>query len=414
MKNRIISTIIALIGFYSCQSSESVGDDFTYKINIDNAETNKTSLPISDLCDDVETIILETTHGSLLSTPSKVINVNDRLYVFDRFSVREGVVMEFDMDGKFIKRFGMVGRGPGEYIRISDFAVDEKNNTMYLLDQQTRRIISYELGSGKYIEDISVTNNDYHSTSIVSVGEFIYTTLKYRKFDKSNYMLSSFNKADPGVENYYLPIDDYLKGWTDTKLASNSNIIFNHGNDYALYSDKLSPEIIKLTGDGISSYIYIESEDFIDETGRMKLSGVVVSSDAYHQTLFDLSCFTEIRNYFETDRYICFWINREGFLYQFIYDKVDEKVKRQNLDIDPIVKIQDGNAHFPVLSLFQFVQADANGIFYVVYSQNIDKLRTAAREGMLVENLDRLDELKQLSDDSNPVIFYVKFKNPLK
>jgi hypothetical protein len=393
------------------------GNDFTYTINIDNAEIVKTPLPISDFCEGVETIILETTEESLLSRVDKVVRVGDRLYVFDR---RTNVVLEFDMDGKFIKRFGMTGRGPGEYSRIYDFTVDAQNKAIYLLDRRTR-IISYDLESGKYIEDISTANNDYNSTFITSVGELVYATLHYREFSESNYMLSSFNIADSGVENYYLPTNEYVKGWSITELVSNSNFIFNHGNDYALFSDMLSPEIMKLTGEVISNYIYIESEEFIDEKGRIKLSEawkVTTDEDrVFNRTLIELDCFTTIPNYFETDEYICFRIMRgSGNMYQFVYNKANGKVKRVGyFNNNLIINVKYNTEPNPVEGLLMGTQqADAEGILCVINPWGFETLRTAAREGKLVENLDRLDELKQLPEDSNPVLFYMKFKNPLK
>ncbi len=418
MKRLILIFASFLVGMYSCNTQDKgdSGDGFVYKINIDNAPKAKAH-PLSDFCNDVTTIILETTHESLLTKIDKVIHANDRLYVLDRAYKGVGTIAEFDMDGRFIKRYGGVGRGSGEYIGVFNFTVDEQNGLMHLFDHSTNRVISYELESGRYVNDTRFEQTTMSiGSSIISIGDLIYADLDYRTFDESNYMLKSWNRADPAIENHYLPVGVYLKGWDDVSVASNNSFIFNVGNDYALFSNKFSPNVFKVTADGISNYIHIESKNFIDRKGRQIVAEAIEknNSTAYLTALQNLNRFNGIRYYFETERYICFWIGRGSSLYMFMYDKNSEEIKSGYFNYDPVVVVKSDNGHLAAQSILRPMQASAEGLFYNVPSQMIPRLRTAAQEGMLVDDLDRLEELKQLPDDSNPVIFYMKFKEPMQ
>ncbi len=275
MKRKIIVAATLMAGLYSCQSLNGGGGrEFPYTINLDKVETVDFPL-ISELCNDVQTVILETTNNSLSSGEiRKLVHANDRLYVldFNPSSSNGSSVSEFDMEGRFIKRYGSVGRGPGEYSDLSDFVIDEPNGLMYLLDFRTGRIMSYHLDSGRYIETLRLDQNETMITSIVPVGDLIYSDLNYGDFDESNYMLKSWNRVDPAIENYYLPVGKHLKGWSNISIMGHSKFIYRSGNDYALFSDRYSPEIFKLTPEGIENYIYIESKDFINAKDRQAVS----------------------------------------------------------------------------------------------------------------------------------------------
>lgn len=120
-------------------------------------------------------------------------------------------------------------------------------------------------------------------------------------------------------------------------------------------------------------------------------------------------------NYFETDRYISFVVMQSGVFRNFVYDKNNGEVKWWGAsEHDLIITVKSDRSHRPIESLLKPMQSDTKGLLYSVWTSDIDKLRTAACEGMLVENLDRLEEIKQLTEDSNPVIFYMKFKEPMK
>ncbi len=56
--------------------------------------------------------------------------------------------------GKFIRKIGSVGRGPGEYTGLYDWMIDEANDRVYLVPFADSRILEYTL-SGKYIGEIA-------------------------------------------------------------------------------------------------------------------------------------------------------------------------------------------------------------------------------------------------------------------
>jgi len=74
-------------------------------------------------------------------------------YITDEVVVFEGGNMcfyIFDKNGKYVRKFGKVGQGPGEYMSISAVEIDKQGN-IYILDTDNMRFTYYS-GSGEYID----------------------------------------------------------------------------------------------------------------------------------------------------------------------------------------------------------------------------------------------------------------------
>lgn len=69
-----------------------------------------------------EVIPLETTDSSVMGDIMKVISAKDRIFVAPWNG--KGIFV-FNREGKYLNRIDREGRGPGEYLKISDFMVEE-------------------------------------------------------------------------------------------------------------------------------------------------------------------------------------------------------------------------------------------------------------------------------------------------
>ncbi len=84
-----------------------------------------------------------------------IIVINKSIF----FSTRENGVLVFNFKGQLIRKIGNKGRGPGEYTYCHQFTVDEKRETVYILDQNEIKVFST---SGNFIRKLSL--HDYAGT----------------------------------------------------------------------------------------------------------------------------------------------------------------------------------------------------------------------------------------------------------
>lgn len=73
-----------------------------------------------DLFQKIELIPLESNESSLIGSINKVQITDTFVYVLDRI---QNIILVFDNDGKFNKKFSKIGKGPGEYVNLMDFHI---------------------------------------------------------------------------------------------------------------------------------------------------------------------------------------------------------------------------------------------------------------------------------------------------
>ena len=86
---------------------------------------------------------LETNQDCLIASIDKVKKVKDKFYILDRTN---NAIFIFKETGEYFQTLFKVGNGPGEYLQLMDFDVEDDN--LYILDFARQAIL-------KYNEDLS-------------------------------------------------------------------------------------------------------------------------------------------------------------------------------------------------------------------------------------------------------------------
>ncbi|MDR1170843.1 MAG: 6-bladed beta-propeller, partial [Bacteroidales bacterium] len=105
-------------------------------------------LPLSHFTEELQIVKLENTAEALVSE-SPVIIGNHHILVNMRWSDKTPYRL-FDKSGRFITNIGTFGKGPNEYMYISDQQLDEKNGRIFLLPVNSKKILVYDLNGNSY------------------------------------------------------------------------------------------------------------------------------------------------------------------------------------------------------------------------------------------------------------------------
>lgn len=90
-------------------------------------------------------IPLETSQECLIGSIDKIILTSGYIFVFTK-----NMLLQFDTNGKYIRKVGSAGRDPTEYGSILDVSVDENAGKIYIYDNLGQKINIYNL-SGEYL-----------------------------------------------------------------------------------------------------------------------------------------------------------------------------------------------------------------------------------------------------------------------
>ncbi len=101
-----------------------------------------------ELLSDIQLIPLETTPESLIRGITQIKFFENRYYIHD---YRRSQIFVFDKEGYFLFTLNEKGNGPGQYLNLSDFAIDTVRRNLVVLCAVNNALFFYDL-KGKFIE----------------------------------------------------------------------------------------------------------------------------------------------------------------------------------------------------------------------------------------------------------------------
>jgi len=116
---------LALLSLFACNSERN---EISELIDFEEAISNSEAFDIKKHVSKVRYIALETNEDCFLADLRKIAISDDYILVLDF----ESNLFQFSLSGQFIRRIGMLGKGPGEYTYITDFVVDDSFENIYV------------------------------------------------------------------------------------------------------------------------------------------------------------------------------------------------------------------------------------------------------------------------------------------
>ena len=241
---------------FSCNKKRE-SDFFSIPVN-----TNEnSSLSLSAIAENIEAIELEVTDESIIGRIMDVLDTDDYYIIRDTKSV-----FLFDKKGKFIRRIGSVGQGPGEYVNIIDMAVDNNKEKIFI-SSFPRNLICYDFN-----------------------GNFLKETQEARVFRNVTF-----------VNNRLLALSEYVDS-----VDKNLHYIILYSIDGEKLSITDSVEISRFSSEGIGATIY---NDFISNDSK---NSYVFYTDYSSRTLVFDTLYS-INKQFQVTPYLKLNLSNNGY-----------------------------------------------------------------------------------------------------
>ncbi|PWD99020.1 6-bladed beta-propeller [Marinilabilia rubra] len=183
MKKIFFTTAFIFFLIASCNESNVEKKDIE-KIFVDCDDVE--GISHNDYFENIELINLETSQKSLIHKINRLYFFKEKIYILDK---KQNSIFVFDKTGRFFRKIRNVGRGPGEYIQIGDFTIDEKNNEIIVSMEIPKKVYRYNL-SGNFNNSFKV--NDCYGAFISIVGNKIVLSGINEKYD---YTTHEYNKS---------------------------------------------------------------------------------------------------------------------------------------------------------------------------------------------------------------------------
>lgn len=395
MRTNIIWTLLMIVlSFQSCQTQQNIIHDSEILVDLDNSVKKKKEF-YSTYFSGGGIIALETTDNSLLGRIKKMDVTEDYLIFLDN----KGVFL-FQKDGKFLRRIGKSGPGPGEYSKVTDFTVDDINDKIYLLDASKRVVFVYDFESN-YSHVIPLDSEGFYSRLLYYEGCLFFNILEGKGKDK--WLLAKMDLNDNYSMNYYLDADEYNKGWYQLYYTDQRTFTVSVEGT-PLFMQVFMDGIFRLNNDIPTPYISIVSDDlptksFVYELNKKNVAVEMPSSGL----IYDIS------DYIENERFLSFKYYKDLTMKTFIHDKLSSSSYILDMLFNDIL-YSDETASYMIS---RFEATDRNRA-YTIEGETLDErmlLLDNLDKGKINKNLAGYERLKMLNDDeSNPVIVYYDFR----
>lgn len=371
-----------------------------YSIDLDGKQ--ETSKTLSTFFKSANPIILETKEECLIGEIIELQVFDGHIYVLDIRAAKSLLV--FDMTGRFIRKIGSLGQGPGEYTSISNFTLDTENRFIYLLDH-FQRVHKYQL-DGTFVSTITPKVQNANIIYIQYHSKRLYMNAIPYNPTLNDYMLLEADPDNGEVLSKSLSFK-YNKGWTALILMDHSCFI-PRLNGPPLYTQLFMDNIVSI-GEDVKPYIELKSKNLVTEKDIKNIrvsenaNAMVGEFRAFFQKypkIFD------VHSYVENDEFILFMyqrglMNREAV----IFHKKTELVEL-GYEFGQNLIYKDGENHF----WGGFAFSDSNGAYEILHVELMENFVEEIRNDKIVSDFDKLEQLKQLDDESNPVILFYEFK----
>lgn len=142
MKTTFVTLLIFLISTLSCTQSTkpeySNSEGSVFQFNLGNSIDNPKTFPLSKIGSRLEYIALESKPECMLGEITKLALTDSFIFVSDSRKL-----LQFRKDGKYNKRIGSVGRGPGEFRFVGDFCITDQDGKIFVLDGRQVVVFDY-------------------------------------------------------------------------------------------------------------------------------------------------------------------------------------------------------------------------------------------------------------------------------
>ncbi|HBB92106.1 MAG: hypothetical protein A2X22_11980 [Bacteroidetes bacterium GWF2_49_14] len=143
-----LSGLVLLLSLTSCSTPKS--EQRFYRLDPKTWPSN--TVVLDDIIKDVRVVPLETHPDALISYLYAIRFSKDNMYMGE-----EDKILCFSRDGKFIRRIGNKGKGPGEFYSASSrsILVNETKSEFLLHDVNRRKFLYYSL-DGKFLRETKI------------------------------------------------------------------------------------------------------------------------------------------------------------------------------------------------------------------------------------------------------------------
>lgn len=367
MKNLLLLFII--IALYGCNNKKESSEAIMIGTNLTNHKCEDTLL-----FTDLKIIFLETNNKNLIGMVSKIILFENNIYILDE---KGRNVLVFDSEGHFLTTIGKHGRGPGEFLSITDFSINFLKKEIIICSDNPNKFLFFDT-AGNLKKEIPGKDLYY---AITSENDTIIC-INAASSDTDNYisMIEYNNKKITDIKK--LPLKQYRLSSNfslGTQMLKSQHILFTKRYDNIIY---------KLHNKEIVPYYQL---DFKEHNFPKTLLTQNLSETDFNREVSRRDIIYSIVNPKETPERIFFNTHKLG---TFVIDKNNSKADYYKFITNSRLDVQHSR-------MIPTEDISNNRLCFIA---NMDQLKNIMPYSKCTEEWFK-DKVNKASENDNPILF---------
>lgn len=328
-----------------------------------------------ELISSIRYVPLETSDSCLISEPLYFSLYLDKIVIADS----KHNVFLFDTTGKFVKRIGIKGKGPGEYQTIFGYSFDHSTGNIHLSSPQNT--IVYNI-NGDYIKKLNF-KFDFESM-LVDDGKYIVTKPAFQFPDKTaRSVIEIYSENGDAIKKI-----DYRGEIGEIPYFT----MIYYKNGYTYYREELSDTLLRFGKDmSPVPFAVLGLKDFLVTPANFRFASIPEAEKCYR--IFKMFDFDDKTIFNMQNGFMSF-----SKITSFVYLKKSEEIV--------CIGDHNGKGGFYIDSLYHNpVTADDSRLLCLISYKDLTGLK---RDQIINHSL--LNVTKNISENSNPVLSLVTLK----
>lgn len=384
--------LIILAVFCQCKNAEK-GSSHIQKIVISPSEAHE--IKTSQLFTSADMIELKSDDSLVYVKPTKLVVKNNKYYFKSK-----NMIIVYDSCGNYDSSLFKKGNGPGEYINISDFHIEDNGNIV-INDREGRKLMYYT-GNGQFLKSINHGLLSYiffkkKNKIYLNSGNLMDAKYRVNLLDEKNSRITAtFLKQEESMA--YLSVIEYTNFSFFEDTLSYSHTFSN--TIYQLKENEAIPRIeIDFGKNNLPDDFVTEYQDLRTFMDAFQKSNYASRIDGYHEGknfLFFLYSFQNTRSFV--------WVSKQhNLIYNFnrieddlLFPEISHKTSYNLLPIC----INDDYLYVSI-EAFEFID---------LYNQIKEKMSVKEWNGYIKKRPDIERIYSNIREDSNALILRYKQK----
>jgi len=394
---KYLSALLAIIIIIACNNNRRDSTtiksiDLPYFVDIEKKLSETKSVSLSSIGKQLEYIPLETNPNCMIEGIENISLSEDFIFIADYTKI-----LQFDRNGKFLKQIGANGRGPGEYLGITGFCIDNKNRKVYVnVCYDDCEILEYDF-NGSFIRSFKQPWRSYQFIAYDTTGIIFHLT-----HDNDSTVYSKYN--------FYITDHDFKPTYKIKRhFIRKSNI---GARQIPLYYYNGILHFKQYTVDTLYTLENTKPKPYaIFKLGKTKLNPNVMF-DGHNpnvaEMIKEIESFIEISKILETDNYlftsVAFGVGDSSKYCIFNKNSAETSIIE---DAGFKNDIDNGVRFWP-----KYIYNDNILVDYIDAFKFLNMIKNRDSDSFKVEGKSQIDYLavlsKDLNETSNPIIIVLK------